>query len=88
MKVKKIGHLKGRYYILLNNSWDRIPSIVAKDIMRGNNVLPLVSLIKDNGQVFYLSVFRLMNGSYKVFQFHNVSPNNSLHIVWEEKEVE
>ncbi len=88
IRVKKIGHLKGHYYILLNNSWDRIPSIVAKDIMCGNNILPLVSLIKDGGQIYYLSVFRLMSGKYVTFQFHNRVPDNSLRIVWEEKGVE
>ncbi len=86
IKITKIARADGRYFVSLNGSWERIPAKIAKEVMKGNNILPLITLIKENSQIYYLGVFRFIDGSWTTFQLHNIHPNDDPVIVWEEEE--
>ncbi len=90
IRVEKIARFLGRYYAVLDPSegWERIPAEVAKDVMAGNNIIPVVTLIKEEDQVFRLVVFQFSSGDWTAFQLHGFLHPTNPKIVWEARDVE
>ncbi len=85
VRVNKVARFMGRYYAVLDASegWERIPAQVAHEIMTGNNIVPVVELIKEDDQVYRLGVFQYADGSWTAFQLHGyVHPANP-RVVWQ-----